>query len=482
MKKRICKIASFIAAASLSASLVTQMPMSASAAPTYYYYNDTYSTIQYTLTTVNGEARAEITKVTSKDWVNSSGNVFIYIPTRLSGRPVSFGSYAFQQMNTPFEINATDIREIKSYAFYNCKGLKEFYVSQKTTNIANSAFYGCTNLEKAIFQGYQYSVNDDSSLTIETNAFRTCTALNTISFGCRDDIIIKTNAFNGCKNLKNFDRFKASNDHSSMYVQSGAFNGTGIVSNSNAVKSASFMASHNGRYNCGDAKKMVGNVLIMNLLVNATDLPSYDSNSSYGVYYGAGYNSSLLEGEARKYGVSLDIQAVGATINTNMKASEIAGCGNFTSSNVCRDGLKNKFSFLSGCTNMDQVTAALKQHYNADQIAYVVNLNANQGCYAYSFMGSKEYAVVYSKCSVSYNNAHVWLHEVCHLFGAMDEYEGRVNNSSYTSTYMNHDAMFHNEPNIGWFTACNIGWTDTVLTEDYNAVVRDGAAGWIDYD
>ena len=478
MKKHARRITSLVAAAAMSTAMVSVMPMEASAATNQTYSNNT-ATFTYSIK----DGTAEISDVAPKNVTNAYGEITINVPATINNYPVVLGSYSFYRMNSPIAVDCMNVSAIKSKAFFVCNGLSEIILRSNCKNIASSAFYDCDNLKRVMLQGSSFAVEDGSSLTIESYAFTDCGNLDYLSFGCRDDIIIKPNAFYGSMKLKNFDRTKASFDHCSLYVQPGAFNGTGIVNNSNAVKSASYMASHNGRYNCGDGKKMVGNVLIVNLLVNATDLPAYTYGSSYGANYGAGYNSWLLEEEAKKYGANLDIQTISATVSSKMKASEIKSCGDFTSRAVCLEGLKREYSFLSGCSSMTQATQALKQHYNADQIAYVVNLNADEGSFAYSFMQSKEYAVVFSKSTVSYNNGHVWMHEVCHLFGAMDVYEGRVNNDSYTSTYLNHDIMYHNEPNVGWFTACNLGWTDTVLAEDYNAVVRnDNSAVWIDRD
>lgn len=478
MKKRTRKLTSLLAAAAMGISMMSVMPMEASAANNSKFTN---ATATFTYSIQNGAA--EISDVAPKNVKNAYGEIRIDVPATINGFPVVLGSYAFYRMNNPIAVNCMNVSGIKSRAFFLCNGLSEIILRSNCKNIASSAFYDCDNLKRVMLQGNSYAVEDDSSLTIESYAFTDCGNLEYLSFGCRDDIIIKPNAFYGSMKLKNFDRTKASFDHCSMYVQPGAFNGTGIVNNANAVKNVSAMANKNGRYNCGDAKKMLGNVVIVNLLVNTTDLPYYTYGPAYGANYGAGYNSWLLEEEAKKYGANLEIQNISAKINSQMTSGEVQSCGNFTSKDVCLQGLKNEFSFLSGCTTMAQATQTLKQHYNADQLAYVVNLNGDAGSFAYSFMNAREYAVVFSKSTVSYNNDHVWMHEVCHLFGAMDVYESRVNNGTYTSTYLNHDIMFHNEPNVGWFTACNLGWTDTVLTEDFNAVVRnDNASVWIDRD
>ena len=467
MKKHIRKIASIMLSATLGAAMVSQMPLTASAAS--YTYEDQYSKISYNLVTDEGETRAEITSVVSKNYTLSSGNVFIYIPDTLQNYPVILGSYAFSSMNTKFEVTCSP-KKIKAYAFYKCNGLEEFYVSQNCESVESYAFYNCDYLKRAIFTGYGFQTEDDSKLEIKTKAYYSCDRLNYIAFGCRDDIIINRRAFYGSYNLTSMSNDNASFDHCSMYVQEGAFEGTGLVGTNKSIVPASSVASRYGWYDRGKAGQMVGDVLIVNLLVNTPDTPAFEYSPSYGVNYGAGYNSWLLEQEAAKYGVDLDINNQSVHVSTSLNVNSICNTSTFTSRAEVLSALKKQYAFLSGCSSISAAEDALMDHFGCNQIAFIVNLNCDGRSFAWVTKESAEYAVVFYRGTVSYNNGHVWLHEVCHLFGAHDVYEEVASNDWYVGRYMNKDLMYHNEVNIGWFTACTLGWTDTAMKSDADAV------------
>ncbi len=449
--------------------------ISASAAATWS--NDT-ATFTYTVK----DGYAVISNVAPKGKKNYAGNVYVFFPAEIAGCKVALGSYAFSGVSTPIDINASNVAKVEKYAFHYCTGITEIYLAG-CEDLASYAIYRCSNLKTLCFPGVQTTTNDDSKLTINTNAVYYCPDLEKVSFGCKDDIIIRRNAFYGCSKLKGCDKWSVSSDHTSFYVNPGAFASSGIL-NSGTVKTASFMSKYNGRYNVGDGKKMTGKTVAVTLFVNTTDTPSWTYGSRYGYNSNVGRNVYELEREAVKYNQTLDIEHLNVNVSSKMKKSAVESNGNFSRSSVVLDACKNTFSYLSSCTNMDQVTDKIKSQLNADNVVYMVAINSGGRAKAYSFNSANEYAIVYKDGqSAPYLDEYTWMHEFCHLFGAMDVYAGSgVANSDYTNQFLSMDIMNQNKPNVGWFTACNIGWTDTVLLDDFNnIVVKDAAPTSFDY-
>ena len=469
MKKRTHKIASLITAASLSASLAAQMPMSVSAAA-YLTYSNATATFTYSIK--NGTA--EISDVSPKNVKNGYGQISIDVPAKINNYPVVLGTYSFYRMNAPMDVDCMNVSEIKSKAFFNCNGLSEIILRQNCKKIASNAFYNCDSLKRIMLQGSSYAVNDGSSLTIESYAFNDCNNVDYLSFGCRDDIIIKPNAFYGSTRLKSFDRTKASFDHTSMYVQAGAFNGTGIVNNPDALVSSSLVRSKIFWSNIGWSRKLEGKVLVVDLVTQTPDAPYYDETRPTNR---TAHNCRLLEREAAKYGVNLNITNISAKVTTSKNSWEIDGRNTFLSEAEydVLQGLKAKFSFLSNCYDIDTATNRLKMWYNVSEIAYVVDINKDKQCCAWPNT-DREYCVVYDRNSNGVNNGAnhetVVMHELAHLFGAPDVYNNGITvNPSYTKTYMKNDMMHDNLENVGWYTACTLGWTDSALKEDAVAVM-----------
>lgn len=446
---------------------------SVSAAASTYTYNDDYSTITYSIS--NGYAL--VSNVTLKD--NSTK---VFLPLSLSGYDIALGYKCFNNMDQLEEAKISSAKKINSYAFYKCNNIKEIFVGAEIIN--SYAFYNCTGLERAIFPGTQYADFNDTHITLNSYSFYNCTNLNYIGFGCRNDIIVKKNAFYGSSSLTNFNNFNASSDHSSFYLNEGAFNGTGIISNTNAVIPVSTMSANNGRYNVGDAKKLLGNTVVVSLFVNTSDTLAFTDTQKNS------YNSNVvkcmneLESEAEKYSKSLSMQNIPVTVNYSGTRASVEANSDFVNNSQVLSACKSAYSFLSGCTNMTAVTNSIKSEYNASNVAYMVVLNSSGQDYSYSFKTSKEFSVIHNQGAYSYNDDYVWMHELLHLFGAMDLYEGKVQSAGYTKQFLSYDIMYHNlGSSVGCFTACNIGWTDTVLASDFNNIIRtDGNAITIDYD
>ncbi|MCR4761582.1 MAG: leucine-rich repeat domain-containing protein [Oscillospiraceae bacterium] len=471
MKKPFRNMTSLVSAAVMCAAFAAQMQVSASAAGNFCE-NET-ARFKYTIR----DNTAEITDVAGKGFTDETGRLCINVPSEIEALPVVIGSFAFSEMNEPVQINCADVTAIRNNAFFCCSGISEFVVGKKCEKISPCAFYDCDNLESVLFDGSETAVEDDSRLEIESYAFNNCDNLRSIQFKCRDDIIIKPKAFYGCMNLKDLDENSVSQDHSSLYVQEGAFIGTGIVNNPNAVRTADYMKEHNARYNRGDAKKLKGNVLIVNLLVASPDHKTWNPDKAKRMRDDATNDSILLEQEAEKYGVEVSID--NAFIEMYSDKDRYDRAEDFVdTSNEVLNAVKSEYPFLYRYKNMKDATQALKAFLGYDEIAYVVFAEGNWQSAAYAKRDYeydyRELAYVYTEWSNSRNHEYAWMHEVCHLFGAMDVYPIRDVDADYTGTYMNGDVMEKDKwPNIGWFIACNLGWTDTVLTKDYNAVIGE---------
>lgn len=449
--------------------------ISASAAATWS--NDT-ATFTYTVK----DGYAVISKVAPKGKKNYAGVTYVFIPSDINGYKIALGSYAFNQISTPIDINASNVKKVEKYAFYRCTAIDEISLAG-CEDLATYGIYRCSNLKSVCFPGVQSATTDGSTLNINTDGIYYCPDLENVSFGCKDDIIIHTRAFSGCTKLKGFNKWSISSDHASFYPHTNAFSSSGI-NGSGTIKTASFMSKYNGRYNVGDGKKMTGKTVAVTLFVNTTDTPSWTYGSRYGYNSNVGRNVYELEQEAVKYNQTLDIEHLNVNVSSKMKKSAVESNGNFSRSSVVLNACKNTFSYLSECTNMDQVTDKIKSQLNADNVVYMVAINSGGRAKAYSFKTANEYAVVYKDGqSAPYLDEYTWMHEFCHLFGAMDVYEGSgVANSGYTNQFLSMDIMNQNKPNVGWFTACNIGWTNTVLLDDFNnIVVMDAAPTSFDY-
>ena len=88
----------------------------------------------------------------------------------------------------------SDVKEIKSYAFYNCKSLTSIVIPNDVISIGYSSFYNCINLTSvSIGEGME---------RVKGGAFSGCVKLSTIAIP-NSVVYIGTNAFNNCSNLLN---------------------------------------------------------------------------------------------------------------------------------------------------------------------------------------------------------------------------------------------------------------------------------------
>ncbi len=481
MNKTIKRItAAFMAAALIGTAGISShsssvfnpiQSISASAASAVTWSNDT-ATFTYSVT----GSKAIVSKIAFKNAKNSEGKTYVYVPGTINNYKVVLGSHCFEYVNAPLYVNCSTVSEIQPYAFYCCTGIEDLSFDKACTKVGSYAFYYCNGLKSVSFMGERYADHTGSSLSIESYAFYGCSNLNAVSFGCRDNIIIKRDAFKYCWNLKNFDKWTASSDHCSMYVQEGAFNASGIISNKNAVRTQDDIAKYESRtynYNAGDSKKMLGKTAVISLFVNIQGATPFSSSDKSVYNNRAGACTNTLVQEANKYGKTVSFTNYNVNVNYPGDYAAFRGLGtSFINTSYVLTGMKNKFSFLSGCTSMDSVSNLIKKNYGVDNVSYVVVLNV-RGEYNYSWpqLNKNEFAVIHFKGTNGYNITYTWMHEFCHLFGAPDQYGSASKNEGYINQFNGDDIMYHLYPSVGWFTACCIGWTDTVLADDYDVLI-----------
>ena len=92
----------------------------------------------------------------------------------------------------PAKIGDEEIKEIASWAFYNCTGLRSISLPARITKIGGYAFSGCTGLT---------SITLPANLTkIDDRTFEGCTGLTSISLPA-NLTEIESGAFSGCTGL-----------------------------------------------------------------------------------------------------------------------------------------------------------------------------------------------------------------------------------------------------------------------------------------
>lgn len=91
--------------------------------------------------------------------------------------------------NFPFKL----VKEIKSYAFANCIGLKESLIIN-ACNIEMAAFNGCQNIKEIIF-------NEDQEYRVDSHSFANMTKLKSVLFADKLKSISQY-AFDKCENLE----------------------------------------------------------------------------------------------------------------------------------------------------------------------------------------------------------------------------------------------------------------------------------------
>ncbi len=146
----------------------------------------------------DGTKNAQITRIELSNGITGIGNYAfagirnvdtIVIPNTLT----KIGNYAFSGSSIKIVSIPSSVKTISKGAFAECKGLIEVTLGSGLTAIGESAFEGCTSLEKITIPG--------KVKTIGSKAFKKCTALDTVKLS--DGISeIGTEAFYECSKLK----------------------------------------------------------------------------------------------------------------------------------------------------------------------------------------------------------------------------------------------------------------------------------------
>ena len=189
--KRSNKIISIVLAIVMVFSLLTVVPLSASAAQTGNNRSSAvnpYSNIRYRV--LDDEAKtAEITA-----YGNTTGTVTI--PSQIdSFTIVSVAKEAFYGCSDMLEIYIPNtVTSIGDSAFANCTGLLEVVIPPSVTSIGSNAFSGCTRL-------YRMSVDEGNTVYDSRDNCRAIieTATNTLVSGCKaskiPDTVTKIGAY-----------------------------------------------------------------------------------------------------------------------------------------------------------------------------------------------------------------------------------------------------------------------------------------------
>ncbi len=152
---------------------------------------------------------------------------------------VTLGVSIFQNCTSLKTVKLTDrITEIPNSAFWNCKALTDITLPANATAIGDSAFMNCENLASVTFndglQTIEYRafyecydlkevVLPDSVTDIGDAAFYSCRALTSVTMG-NNVKTIGSSAFNSCGNLSDL-----SIPESVTKIGSGAFSGTELA-------------------------------------------------------------------------------------------------------------------------------------------------------------------------------------------------------------------------------------------------------------
>lgn len=152
---------------------------------------------------------------------NASGSFTCYVPNALktvvvTGNQVS--EYAFYGLaNVQEVVIPNTVTEIGAYAFANCTSLYKIALGDAVTAIGEGAFTGCTSLVNVNLKGVQtigdsafsccnqlfYNVNGTSFVatanlkTVGKNAFKGCTALETVDLSQMTAATVGEYAFSG---------------------------------------------------------------------------------------------------------------------------------------------------------------------------------------------------------------------------------------------------------------------------------------------
>lgn len=192
----------------------------------------------------------------------------------------------------------------------------------------------------------------------------------------------------------------------------------------------------------GSCKKLVGNVACTVIFVNDTEsgwTPDAESEAKKALVD----QELMLEAEASKHGVTLDINYYYQTASVNVKIPISSDDSSWLDAAVESAGLDP----------FDSAPGKLKKKYSADEAPIVFAINKEGRSNAHQqYYNATEYCTVYESDMDSFS------HELLHLFGANDYYYP----STVTLLCEQHlgDSIMNDGEAIDSLTAHVIGWTE----------------------
>lgn len=189
------------------------------------------------------------------------------------------------------------LKKIGAYAFYNMTALEYVYANgapalPNLTEIEDYAFYGCSNLRGCTESGsLTFGVNSEAdTLTIKRNAFYNCNQIRFLKSNYKKIIVqqyglqrmqrLQTVNFGNTNTQLESYAFNNNSSLTSVYIKESvlpihntAFNTTPYEKN--GCTNASIYGQ-----NYGNAKKMIGNQLIVNIFVDTTTVNDNVRNGS----------------------------------------------------------------------------------------------------------------------------------------------------------------------------------------------------------
>lgn len=225
--------------------------------------NITYISIPSSVTTIQGSAFADCTKLTEISFAtnsklsrieigcfyNCSSLTFIAIPDNvdyiyensfkgctnlktvsfnyLSSKLTAISQWCFLDCYNLENITLPkSIKDISIGAFQNCASLKSITIPENVDRVYNDSFNGCTSLESVTFAG-----SSTQDLIVYKTAFQNLPALKTVTINKYKSLTFEENTFASCNNLStvNFPiSSSGSIDIAGISFGTGSFAGTPV--------------------------------------------------------------------------------------------------------------------------------------------------------------------------------------------------------------------------------------------------------------
>ena len=167
--------------------------------------------------------------------------------------------------------------------------------------------------------------------------------------------------------------------------------------------------------NRGWSKKLVGKVTLVNLMVDDTSAVWASEKDVRALKKDVQEACDVMQKHAGEYGVKLDLHPVYHRVQIECKAGR-----------TNHDNFREKLPKALGCKTMKEVHEKFKKQYGGDEVALVVM--PHHAARSFAFMADDrssdkyaEYAMVYEE-GWSHDRAGTYIHEVFHVFGAVDFY------------------------------------------------------------